>query len=90
MDKARLLEVRELGLGATRGVGSGWDPSKEGHELAAVANAQGPGVGTVVKGLELLEDTIVEPAWGKVKKCEMPCEMDRSISSQAGCRVNDG
>ena len=36
------------------------DPSKESHELTAIADAQTEGIGAIPEGLELLEDTLVE------------------------------
>mmetsp|Transcript_9230 Transcript_9230/g.24895 ORF Transcript_9230/g.24895 Transcript_9230/m.24895 type:complete len:446 (-) Transcript_9230:929-2266(-) len=38
----------------------GWNPAKEGHKLATVANSEREGVGSVVEGVELRLDRLVE------------------------------
>ena len=61
--KARLLKVRQHRWRTPSGgatCASGGYPAEERHELAAVADAEGPGVLPRVEGLELAEHALVE------------------------------
>jgi len=56
----RLRGVGQLRADAALVVGGGGHPAEQRLQLAAVADAEGEGVGAVVEVLELLQDALVE------------------------------